>query len=181
MTPRALEEYKALRATIGHRSTARVWLFSVGLVAWGGLTIATASLAALPIATLLPLLVLAAVFESVLVLHVGVERIGRYLQVFHEGPDRTDDPTAPAWEHAAMTFGPAPHGTRIDPLFSWFFILAAVLNFIPAVIAEPVALEVAVVGSAHLIFVARVVVARRACTKQRASDLDRFRRMREGS
>src|SRR5579884_3576287 len=108
MTPRALEEYKALRATIRQRGTARIWLCMAGVVAWGALTIATAALAALPIATLLPLLVLAAVFEAVLALHVGVERIGRYVQVFFEEDDA-------GWETAAMGFGRPAHGLRTDP------------------------------------------------------------------
>ena len=37
-----------------------------------------------PLATLVPLLVLAAAFECVFALHVGIERVGRYLQVFYE-------------------------------------------------------------------------------------------------
>src|SRR5207253_4116872 len=97
MTLRELEEYRALRETIRERGTARVWVFLAGLVAWGALTIATAALAALPIATLLPLLVLAAAFEAVFSLHLGVERIGRYLQVFFE-----EDA---GWEHRAMAIG----------------------------------------------------------------------------
>ena len=84
MTPRELEEYKALRATIRERGTTRVWVFVTGLIAWGGLTVATASLATLPIATLLPLLILAGTFEAVFSIHTGVERVGRYLQVFVE-------------------------------------------------------------------------------------------------
>lgn len=171
MTPRALEEYKALRATIGQRGTARVWLFTVGLIAWAALTITTAALAALPVATLLPLLVLAAVFEAVLSLHTGVERIGRYVQVAFEEGD-------PGWEQAAMSFGPALHGARTDPLFAWFFAGATVLNFVPAVIAEPAPLEVAVVGSAHLLFLVRLVLARRAASRQRGVELERFRQMR---
>src|SRR5439155_3058751 len=75
MTGRDAEEYRALRATIRERGTTRVWLFVVGLAVWAALVVATAALAALPIATLLPLLLLAAVFEAVFALHVGVERI----------------------------------------------------------------------------------------------------------
>ena len=44
---------------------------------------AVASLAAIPVATLLPLVLLAACFEAIFALHTGVERIGRYLQVFY--------------------------------------------------------------------------------------------------
>ena len=88
MTAREHEEYRALRATIRERGTARVCIFAGGIVAWAAVTIATAAMASTPLATLLPLLVLAAAFEVVFALHIGVERIGRYLQVFHE----TDPP-----------------------------------------------------------------------------------------
>ena len=88
MTARDHEEYRALRATIRERGTARVCIFAGGIVAWAAVTITTAAMASTPLATLLPLLVLAAAFEVVFALHIGVERIGRYLQVFHE----TDPP-----------------------------------------------------------------------------------------
>ena len=84
MTGRELDEYRELRATIRQRGTARVWIFVVGVAMWAAATIATTALASTPIATLLPLLVLASVFEAIFALHVGVERIGRYIQVFHE-------------------------------------------------------------------------------------------------
>src|SRR5947208_9263461 len=77
MTPRELEEYSALRATIRERGTARVWVFLAGLALWAALTIATAALVSLPVAALLPLLTLAATFEMVFALHTAVERIGR--------------------------------------------------------------------------------------------------------
>ena len=87
MTPRELAEYQALRETIRERGTTRVWLLLATFVAWGALAIATAALAALPIATLLPLLVLAVGFETGFAVHTGVERIGRYIQVFFESDD----------------------------------------------------------------------------------------------
>src|SRR5881397_3911173 len=91
MTVRDQEEYIALRATIRERGTARVCIFAGGIAAWAAAAIAMAALASSPVATLLPLLVLAAMFEEVFALHVGVERIGRYLQVFHEGADVSRD------------------------------------------------------------------------------------------
>ena len=100
MTAREQQEYTELRATIRERGTIRVCVFAAGLVAWAALTLATAVLATTPIATLLPLLALAAIFEAVFALHVGVERIGRYLQVYYE-----TDETGARWEHAAMAFG----------------------------------------------------------------------------
>jgi hypothetical protein len=176
MTPRDADEYSALRDTIGQRGTARVWIFTVGLIAWAGLAMATAALASLPIATLLPLLVLAGVFDAVLALHLGVERIGRYLQVFHE--DNAALP--PCWEHVAMAFGKPLRGTGVDPLFTSIFLLAALGNFVPVLIAEPVPIELVVVGSLHVAFIARVIVARRAASHQRGADLERYQKLRHG-
>src|SRR3981081_4833041 len=83
MTAREQVEYRALRATMREPGTARVYIFAGGLTAWGALAVTTAALASTPLATLLPLLVLTAIFEAVFALHVGVERIGRDLQVFY--------------------------------------------------------------------------------------------------
>ena len=171
MTPREIEEYRALRATIRQRGTARVWILVVGLLGWAGLVIATAALATLPIATLLPLLVLAGVFEAILALHVGVERLGRYIQVFHE--EQT------GWEHVAMALGSAVRRGN-DPLFTLVFAAAAILNFVPALIAEPVAVEVAVIGFAHVLFIVRIFLARRDAARQRARDLEAFQKLRNG-
>lgn len=170
MTPRELDEYRALRDTIRERGTARVWVFLAGIVAWGALTIATAALASLPVATCLPLLVLAATFEAVFSLHVGIERIGRYVQVFLEDEG--------GWEHTVMAAGPPPPGTRANPLFTVHFLMATLLNFVPALLAEPVPLEVAVVGSAHLLVAVRIVLAHRAAARQRDVDLVQFREAR---
>ena len=167
------EEYRALRETIRQLGTARIWVLVAGLIGWAALTMATAALASLPVATFLPLLILAVTFEAVFSLHVGVERIGRYLQVFHEDNS--------GWEHTAMAFGKPLAGTGTDPLFVAHFLIAALLNIMPALLAEPVQLEVTVVGSAHLLFVARVLLAARTATKQRAADLKRFEALKAGS
>jgi uncharacterized membrane protein (DUF485 family) len=172
MGPAEQEEYRSLRATIRERGTARIWVFFVGLVAWAALLTATAALAALPVATLLPLLVLMAAFEAVFSLHVGVERIGRYVQVFLENER--------GWEHAAMAYGEPLRGTRVDPLFSVYFLLATVANFVPVLLAEPVAMEVWVVGVVHLFVAIRIVLARRAASRQRAADLKRFLELKAG-
>jgi hypothetical protein len=167
MTPRELEEYRALRDTIRQRGTARIWVFLSGTVGWGALAVATAALAALPVATFLPLLILAITFESVFSLHVGVERIGRYVQVFHE-----EDGTG--WEHVAMALGPPLKGTSSDPIFTAHFIIATVLNIVPAILAQPVPLEIGVVLGVHAIFLVRVIMAKGAASRQRAADLARF-------
>jgi hypothetical protein len=176
MTARELEEYRALRETIRERGTARVWIFVVGFGIWGGLVMATVSIAALPEATLLPLLALAAVFEAVFALHTGVERVGRYIQVYYEAePDDLRN-----WEHTAMAFGRAFPGASIDPLFARFFWIATVFNFIPAILAGAVRIEWSLIGLAHLLFVARVVVAERHAAHQRATDLDHFLALKSG-
>src|SRR5438552_13761626 len=95
MTPGEQEQYRALRATIRERGTARVCLFVGGIAVWAALTVTIATLAAPPVATLVPLLMLAATVEAVYALHVGVERVGRYLDVFFDDE----------WEHAAGAFG----------------------------------------------------------------------------
>lgn len=179
MTPRELEEYRALRGTIRERGTVRVWLFLFGLVAWAGLVVATTALAVLPVATLLPLLVLDAVFEAVYGLHLGVERIGRYLQVFFEEEDDTTGSGTRQWEHTAMASGRAFPGSGADPLFSLVFGAAAVLNFMPVLLANPLPIEIVVLGAAHLLFLVRIVVARRAAAHQRASDLEWFQRLKQ--
>ena len=160
MTPRALEEFKALRDTVRSRGTARVWVFLAGLVGWGALTIATASLAALPVATFLPLLIISITFEAVFSLHVGVERIGRYIQVFLE-----DDGNG--WEHVAMALGPLLAASPIR--CHRYFILATLLNIVPAILAQPVPLEVGVVAACNLVFVARPGEARRVTPARRRS------------
>jgi hypothetical protein len=171
-TAREQEEYTALRATIRERGTARVYVFAAGFVAWGALTVATAALTSVPVASLLPLLVLAAVFEAVFALHVGVERLGRYLQVFHETGDRA------AWEHTAMAFGRPTGAASVDPLFTIPFLLAALFNIMPALIVHPTPAELVFVGGAHALFVLRLAVARAAATRQRAIDLERFRQLK---
>jgi len=173
MTPRELEEYTALRDTIRERGTARVWIFVAGIAAWASLALATTVLAAAPSTTLVPLLLLAAAFEAIFALHMGVERIGRYVQVFHETAEERA-----AWERTAMSSGPLPAGSGTGPLFLACFAIAAALNFAPVLVAGPVAVEVVVIGTAHLLFLLRLAVARRAAAAGRAADLARFQQVK---
>jgi hypothetical protein len=168
MLDRELEEYRLLRTTIGARSTARVWVFVAGLTGWAALAATTSVIGSPPAVTLIPLLVLAGVFEAVFALHVSVERIGRYLQVFCD--DR--------WENAAARLGPPMAGTGTDPLFTIFFGFATLLNFAPVVLAGPVAVEWVVLGAAHVVVIARIVFARQATAGQRKSDLARFEQIK---
>ena len=172
MTPREREEYSALRATIGQRGTVRVWI----VVAGGRLerrSDGRGPAGAPPAMALIPLLFLAATFEAVFALHVGVERIGRYLQIFHESPD-----DRAAWEATAMRFGQAPRATATDPLFIVCFALATILNFMPVMLAAPLPVEIGVVGAAHLLLLARLFIARGGAARQRAADLARFQEMK---
>ena len=174
MTPREQEEYSALRATIRERGATRVWIFLVGFIAWGALTLATAALASSPIAVLLPLLILAATFEAVYALHVGVERIGRYLQVFFESESS-------GWEHTAMSFGRPGGAIAIDALFSIPFLIATLFNIAPILVVSPVPVEWIFVGGAHLLFALRIITARAAAGRQRTVDLTRFLQMKSGA
>lgn len=180
LTPREQVEYTELRATIRQRGTARICIFAAGVATWGALTVATAALASTPLATLLPLLVLTAVFEAVFALHVGVERVGRYLQVFYETEDDVARPAAAprSWEHAAMNFGRPRGAVGADALFTIVFVLAAVFNVAPALILEPTRAEQVFVGGAHALFVVRLLAARAGARNQRPIDLDRFRELR---
>lgn len=191
MTSRDPDEYQALRATIRERGTARVGVFTAGIAAWAAATIATAALASTPVATLLPLLVLASVFESVFSLHVGVERIGRYLQVFHEPgrsggageSGRSDGSSGPGgsggWEHAAMAFGRPAGVVATDPLFTVPFLLAGLFNLAPALTLNPARVELVFVAGAHALFLVRLVQARYVASRQRAIDLERFTQIKD--
>src|ERR687890_2580669 len=117
------EEFAALRATIRERGTVGMILLPVTFGLWAGAAVATTAAIQLPIAALLPLLVLAAGFEAIYALHINVERIGRYLQVFHEPQG--------GWEHVAMAFGQRFPGRGADPLFSALFLMATALNYLP--------------------------------------------------
>ena len=170
----ALEEYRALRATIRERGTARVVVTTITFVSWAALTVAVWSMALLPLIALAPLLLLAAGFEGTYALHVGVERIGRYLQARYETPV-----TLPAWEHAAMTLGADPALTsRADPLYFWTFLLATVLNLIVALLLhgeDPTVYDVGAYSLVHAALAARLVSARRFARRQRDLDLAHFR------
>lgn len=138
--------------------------------AWAGLAGALPVWASPPAAAVLALGVLAAGFEAVHALHVGTERIGRYLQVYYEA-----DPDGPRWETTAMAVGPALPGGGIDPLFSALFVGAALLNFWLARGSTSSPVEFTVVGVIHGAFALRIVRARIAATRQRAVELESFK------
>jgi hypothetical protein len=131
---------------------------------------AAALAVSLPIASLPPLLVLAAGFEAVFALHLNVERIGRYLQVFHEDQG--------GWEHVAMAYGQRYPGAGPDPLSPAVFVTALALNYIPIALTG-LPPELLVFGLLHVAVAARVLAARRKAHRQRVEDLERFTRLRE--
>ena len=167
-----VEEYRALRATIGERGTRRVALMAWTIGVWAALAALVWIWIPAPIWSLAPLLVLIAGFEGIFALHVGVERIGRYLQVEFE-----DGAGGPGWEHSAMRFGverPASGG-RVDPLFGVIFIAAVVLNLIPVALAsaglDGAKVEVTVYAIIHAAVIAHIARRRAFAAKQRELDL----------
>jgi len=169
MIDESAAEYHGLRATIRERGTLRICLVIVGLIAMSALIVALRAARLSGVIALLPFLVLSATFEINFFVHTGVERIGRYLQVFYEERAGTT-----GWETTAMNYG-AKYPSGLDPLFSALFAAAATLNFLTtlAVAREPgwIALSLA----AHLTFAYRIVSARALASSQRALDLERFR------
>jgi hypothetical protein len=170
----ATEEFRALRATIRGRGNLRAVLCLATFGLWAALLVATVSVVALPAATLIPLLILAAGFETVAALHIGVERIGRYLQVRYEGHGADGGPDGPAWERTAMAWGQRFPGTGTDPLFGALFLIATVLNYASAAI-DALRVELLVLAVFHGLFVVRTVRVRAWAAKQREEDLERFR------
>jgi hypothetical protein len=166
-------EYVALRQTIASRGTIRMVLLPVTLIAWASLTLVTLIFSEIPVASLLTLAVLVGGFEAIHALHVGVERIGRYLQVYYEG--RTE---MPRWETTAMAVGPTLPGGGIDPLFSFVFAGATVLNVIPALALQPNTLELGTLLLLHVGLIGRVIRARGAAARQRAVELESYRALR---
>jgi hypothetical protein len=161
-------EFEALRATIRERGTARMVLFPIIIIGWAATAIATGAVISVALSTLVPLLVLAAGFEAIFALHTNVERIGRYLQVFHEESDPR------AWEHVAMEFGRRFPGSGPDPLHARLFALAVSVNYLPAALGGT-EVELVVLAVCHLLAINRIRSCRSAAGKQRELDLERFR------
>ena len=171
MTPAEQAEFEALRATIRERGTARPILFVSAIAAWAALVIATTAVIALPVSSLLSLLVLAAGFEANAALHFGVERIGRYLQARYE--------RRPLWETTVMHLAGRTRGAGSDALFSPIYLLACLANFVPVALTALMP-ELVALGAVHAIFVWRVFALRRASSAQRQAELKVFREILEG-
>jgi hypothetical protein len=164
-------EFIALRRTIASRGTTRMVLLPVTLIGWAALACTLLFVSDLPIASVFSLAVLVAGFEAIHALHVGVERIGRYVQVYYESSEN-----GPQWETTAMAIGPALPGGGVDPLFTVVFAASAIMNMIPALLPTPIELrEIAVIGALHAAFLVRLVRARGAAARQRAVELESYR------
>jgi len=166
-------EFTVLRQTIATRGTARVILCPLTLLGWATV-MGTESLHGDPtLAALISLVVLAAGFEAIHALHVGVERIGRYLQVFYEA-----DGDGPRWETTTMASGTALPGGGVDPLFTVLFACAVAVNLVPGLMASPTPVELGVTASLHVALLVRLVRARGAAGRQRAVELESYRAMK---
>jgi hypothetical protein len=166
-----IAEYEALRATIRERGTLRMCVILAGFIVWGALTLALNASEFERAVTLVPLLVLAAAFEISFFIHTGVERVGRYLQVYYEENE--------GWEHTIMAYGRNNPGGS-DALFITLFAVTAGINFLGSF--PTAARHVGWIGIsfiAHLVFGWRLVTARRLSAGQRALDLDRFRALKD--
>ena len=165
-------EYEALRDTIRQRGTVRMVLVPVIFIGWAVTAVATAAIITVPISTLVPLLVLVAGFEAIYALHINVERIGRYLQVFHEQDG--------GWENVAMAFGQRFPGSGPDPLFAQIFVFAISVNLLPILLGFEHALEL-VILIPHVFAVYRIRTGRAGAARQRSEDLERFASLRDAA
>jgi hypothetical protein len=124
--PFGLEEYRALRATIRERGSLRFLVTSITFSAWAAILTTLCAVTVVPTFILVPLAVLAAGFEVNFAIHVGVERVGRYLQVKYERAPQS----AAGWEHAVMRL--QVPGGGLDALFLVVFLSALTLTFVVA-------------------------------------------------
>lgn len=178
----AATEYGVLRETIAARGSLRPILVVIGLGLWSMILTAVLAWIPYPVAAIIPLLVLLATFEAIRPLHFGAERIGRYLQIFYEEDGQLERRLAetPSWERVAMRLSTVP-GTGGHPLFVPVFFLAAIVNTLPVMLAQPPAtpVEMAALGVPHAAFMIWLFNADRAMRTQRGAELEAFRRMRD--
>lgn len=171
-------DYLVLRQTIAQRGALRPILTLAGLGIWAVVLTAVLVLLPYPVGAAIPLLILIVTFEVIRPLHFGAERIGRYLQVFHEEEGDPSRPLrdTPSWERVAMSFGAVP-GVGGHPLFVPVFLLATAINYLGVLLPRPVAIEFSVMAVPHLAFIAWLVVTDRAMRHQRTTELARLREL----
>lgn len=181
--PLEVEEYRALRDVISRRGSLRIVLTLTAIVSWALVATLGAALVAMPLAALAPLLVLIAGFEAGHALHIGAERIGRYLYVRYESGGAatagTGTPVAPMWETAIAAFGPGrlplwgrPSGAHFAAVFALAVLANLALGSITATQVELAALAVI-----HALVIGRIVLARAAAKHQRRDDQAEFERI----
>ena len=124
------------------------------------------------VASLYPLAVLVGGFEAIHALHVGVERIGRYLQVYYENTD-----TGPRWETTVDGRRARAAGGRHRPalLTSCSPARRSSTSSRRSRCSRGDPTEIGVIGVLHLAVVIRIVRARGAAARQRAVELETFR------
>lgn len=154
-----------------------------GFAVWAVVTISVLVWLPNPLAAVVPLLVLVAAFEVTRSLHLGVERIGRYLQVFFEESSANEEGTLapPAWERTAMRFGPTIPGAGGHPLYLPIFLMATLVNFVAVILPGPLLVEVGTLLVPHATFLVWMIYCDRGMRKQRASELARFRELKKDS
>ena len=180
MSDLSAAEFSALRQTIETRGGARIYAFLAGFATWAVSLIVVLIWLPNPIAAVIPLVVLLATFETIRVLHLVVERIGRYIQVFYEERLEATTLTPPSWERAAMQFGPSVPGAGGHPLFLPLFALATVVNGLAIVFPGPLMIEAVWLAVPHATFLVWMLYCDRGMRRQRASDLARYRALRNG-
>jgi hypothetical protein len=168
----AVEEYRALRATIRERGSLRVLVTAITFLSWAAFLLVAFSLFVVPYIALVPLAALWAGFEVAYAIHIGVERIGRYLELRYE----TVTGDGPRWEHLAAR-PPGPSG-GVHALFLPVFMVAIVIGLLTAALmaAGPAAaengatIELLVVAVLHGAVLARMLAAARFAASQRDRD-----------
>lgn len=169
----AAHEYASLRQAIAQRGQMKATVALVGVLGWAALWMAAFVLITDERATAVPLAVLWAAFEIIRPLHIGAERLGRYLQVFYERAG-----TLPAWEHTAMALGAAVPGAAGHPLYIPLFVGATLLNATALWVDGPLTFAGALMLGPHLALLWWLWRADRAMRVQRVDDLARLQALR---
>jgi hypothetical protein len=179
MSPLAQAEYEGLRATIRSRGQARPLAFLTGISSWALVLVITVIWLPNPITAAIPLVILLSTFEVVRVLHLNVERIGRYLQVFFEETTTNESLEPPAWERCAMLFGPKVPGAGGHPFFLPTLVLATLVNFVSVLLPGPLAIEWITMAVPHAALIVWMLDCDRRMRRQRGTELARFRELKD--
>ena len=176
-----LEEFRALRAAIRERTSARLLFLAIAWVGWASL--ATAIMLVLPAVPLLvlPLVVLLAAFEVNLAIVRGAEHIAAYLRLAFE-----ERRAVPGWETASADLARRYPKSDADPAFFWPFVAVLGANYLcvvlavgetadPAIHVREDSLDLALVTALHAAVLVRFVLGRRWLVGGRERELQRLR------